>query len=163
MVSEMETWCSDCKEKFSVDHMTENYGTNRVLCLECENLENDECEMEIQHTANCLAAREKERVELTAYEKEYPNYCRICDGSASHPNYEYCPKCMGLGKCPRCGSNNNNFVEHTPLGSEKSTCFSCGWKEGDPGAPEVVNDFDCGCYNDEADANESARLLSGGY
>lgn len=106
-------------------------------------------EMEIQHTANCLVAREKERTELAAYEKKYPNYCRICYGSAGHPNYEYCPKCMGLGKCPRCGSAKNNFVDSMPLGGEKPTCWECGWNEDCLGAPEVLDPYECGCFDSE--------------
>ena len=137
-------------------------------------------EMEIQHTEKCLAAREKERAQLAAYEKQYPNYCRKCGGDggrsvweyrgeyhgapASEQVYDWCSHCAGQGKCPRCGSEKTNFFEDAVIdGDEKNACYACHWKEGDLGAPEVVNDFDCGCYNDEADANESARLLSGSY
>lgn len=41
----MKTRCSECGESFSVDHMTENYGTNRILCLECEKSEEQENEL----------------------------------------------------------------------------------------------------------------------
>lgn len=117
-----------------------------------------------EHTEKCLAAREKERIDLVAYEKRWPRYCRKCGAQGGHTDWEYRGECHGIpvselvyescsdcvlqGICPRCGSDDTNFLEDASDGGNMK-CNSCGWKEGDPGAPQV--DSDCGCYEDALD------------
>lgn len=114
-----------------------------------------------QHTQKCLAAREKERIELAEYENLWPRYCRKCGGEggradwdyrgechgvpASEQVLDYCPHCVEQGICPRCGSISNNFEDDAV---EQLRCYTCDWREVDHGAPEVLNPYDCGCYED---------------
>lgn len=86
------------------------------------------------------------------YMKQYPNYCRKCDGWGfqtwiehhdgpmypGEPMQEPC-ECLENGSCPRCGSGID--TENT----ETYHCHNCHWEEGVDGIvdpPEALPDYD---------------------
>lgn len=104
-----------------------------------------ECGHEYKHSEQ----KNIESKEGSEYEIKWPNYCRKCYGNggfidyeyrgefhgvpASEQIYNYCTQCIESNECPRCRSQENNFYSALDSDEVQLTCFSCGWKDGDPG------------------------------
>ena len=106
----------------------------------------------MEHTKECLEQMAKREAEIAKYEQDWPNYCKECGGwgGESHvelvgepggPNayqdvWDDCDKCVGEGKCPRCGAE--LFKDAGEMWNElfqdwlegMTPCPACGWQFG---------------------------------
>ena len=105
----------------------------------------------MKHTKDCQRVTDEIRQSQREYLKQFPMYCRACDGWGGHTHYEShgfkggsceqmfepCPECLENFFCPRCLADNPQWENE-----DKYVCKECGWKEGDLGYPEL---HWCGC------------------
>ncbi len=73
---------------------------------------------------------EQDRKALEAFLAEHPGWCPYCWGEGwQHDNstgvWEDCPKCLGEGKCPRCGKELTWLEDN-----EIYCCPACNWNSG---------------------------------
>jgi hypothetical protein len=122
------------------------------------------------HTEECLKLQGQYEEKREQYKRQYPNYCRSCEGHGFRiysenmsplgsgrywPMYlaEICIDCLGLGKCPACMQPVFSYEDTEKMdGSGKMYCEQCGWVDDEKhGMPE---EWDCwGCqYEMEEDA-----------
>lgn len=117
------------------------------------------------HTKNCMEYTYQSWQEIAAYAKQWPRYCRKCNGqgqfedrydpspagvslgSGFYTDYEPCDSCTGKLLCARCGEEGLN-------GEGEGPCSYCGWNYGDY-APGI---YECCCYEVEMMLWEKAML-----
>lgn len=126
----------------------------------------------MKHSENCQKARELALAARKDFEAKWPGFCKACNASGlvswqesrgefwgspcSETVTEFCESCIGVDKCPRCGVvDQDNFTQDAVLtGDFKAYCDACEWHEGES-APEVLDEFDCGCFEEELDSQVS--------
>lgn len=116
----------------------------------------------MKHTQLCTDAAATRASEQIAYDQQWPNHCRACDGrgiftgsqsvpygstSASFDVSEPCGDCTEQGKCPRCGDDGLTCEDRGDNSTGDGPCQICGWNYQDGGRPA---DYDwCNCWNTE--------------
>lgn len=90
--------------------------------------------MSRDHSTACDAARVDYALACARYDADYPAYCRACaaTGGKLHPgtltdppDWMPCEACLGQGKCPGCGVEQDYLADGCAAGF---TC-ACGWSE----------------------------------
>ena len=92
----------------------------------------------MEHTERCQQDRVRIEKERQEYAAKWPSYCRTCDGWGGEwfefdpspagislspgtlADFEFCPDCLGLEKCARCGEVVSDW------GDDEMTCPLCG-------------------------------------
>ena len=100
-----------------------------------------------RHTPACVAARKQWKLDDREWQKQWPKFCRECEGFGSCAGYDdawLCEECSEKGLCARCGA---------AMPDGEWPCANCGF-EGDPERPEEP---ECNCVGDGK--NESKREL----
>lgn len=127
--------------------------------------------MSTNHSPACLELRSKELAEREAFLKLFPGACQKCNATGlvsylEHHEFwgaacaeelsEDCPECLALSKCPRCGDSAKFYCDDP----DTLKCFNCDWTPESPALPELVDDFDCSCFDEELERQieENKRL-----
>ncbi len=109
----------------------------------------------MKHNQSCIDLQAK----AEAYKKQWPNYCKTCNGNGvvtwqenqsplGSGQYwpetfrESCHICINNGICPRCHGDSIHSDED---GNLTEPCTVCGWTEKNGGCPEV----ECWCRMQE--------------
>lgn len=114
----------------------------------------------MEHT--CEQAKALREAEQAAYDDNWPNACKECGGLGGESHIEKmgeyfqdvwddCDKCVGEGKCPRCGTElfadagkDWNTLFHEWI-VQLQPCPICGWKWGENAGDVRPDDFECYC------------------
>lgn len=91
------------------------------------------------HTERC----KRQQNERAAWIAAHPNFCRACEGWGVVAGGDYCPVCIGNGRCPHCGHQHGEGWNKQSF----EPCERCRMEPGgmlvsDNGAPVV----DCECW-----------------
>jgi hypothetical protein len=87
------------------------------------------------HTDECLAATRTRQVLREGFARGFPNYCRPCGGWGVISESEWCPFCVALDRCPRCGAE---IISDPDKDGDYRECLTCRWVAAEsPGMPPV--------------------------
>lgn len=94
-----------------------------------------------------------------AYLQQWPNACQYCGATGGFytantqwdpPDYDNCPACIDLNKCPRCAHPFRTEVDGNPI--DDLVCLRCHWDYehgGDFQMPPSAAEMgygECDCY-----------------
>lgn len=106
----------------------------------------------MDHTPECVTARNKERAAILEWEQRWPSFCRSCGArgswhdsgdSVAPPDGGPCDDCTGNGVCARCGAPGLTSEERGDDSTGEGPCKACGWNYDDA-RPRLLED-PCPC------------------
>ena len=102
------------------------------------------------HTVDCMRETTRTTKEHDEWVSKWPNYCTSCGSTGlvhypgnfyEPPSDDACPRCLEVGKCPRCGE-----FEIDVEGDEEEPCRKCGWRYGKNAGDWSPYIYECFCY-----------------
>lgn len=110
----------------------------------------------MEHSEKCKQLTEEYNRRILEWEREWPNYCKNCNGAGQFVSYydpsppgvslgsgymediDPCDMCTINSICPRCGGRSLS-------GDGNGPCEICNWNYDDCKPPM----YECLCYEDE--------------